>query len=263
MLLFGFHYGRLPLAELHQLSVKERSAHELGKLTRLLAVNASAAREHIQEYSQDVMKLQQGVNGTLNSGYLGFQALASAYPEFSIPRRRAKGVMASRWWSYTNISGMFFPFFMEANVNIAMPHSAIPSTTMHELAHTIGFARENEAEFAGFLAGIAHPHPDFVYSAWLNAYIYASNALLRVDAVAFWEASAQLSEGVRRDLDARREFWSQFQGPVAEASVRINDAYLRSNMQVDGIRSYGAVVDLLLAYFEDELQHFTDPEATS
>ena len=34
----------------------------------------------------------------------------------------------------------------------------------------------------------------------------------------------------------------------------MNDAYLKANGQKNGLRSYGRMVDLLLAYYRDELQ---------
>lgn len=248
MLLFGFHYSRLPLADQLQLDIRERPVEELAELSHMLAVRLNKARELVEEDENGVMRLREGIQGTLRTGYIGFQMVGREHPPLHSPRRRAKGVLASHWWSYTQISGMFFPFFMEANVNIAMPEPGIASTTMHELAHLLGFAREYEAEFAGFLAGLAHPNPDFVYSALLKAYIYSINALGPYDARAFVEVNNLLSDGVRRDMDAQRQFWRQFAGPVGGFSSRVNDAYLRSNMQVEGVRSYGTVVDLLLAW---------------
>ena len=44
-----------------------------------------------------------------------------------------------------------------------------------------------------------------------------------------------------------------FEGRVAEASARLNDKYLRANRQKDGVRSYGRMVDLMLAYYKDQL----------
>ena len=41
--------------------------------------------------------------------------------------------------------------------------------------------------------------------------------------------------------------WAQYEGPVQEASNAANDAYLKANNQSDGMRSYGRMVDLLLA----------------
>ena len=52
---------------------------------------------------------------------------------------------------------------------------------------------------------------------------------------------------MQRDLAERAEHWAQYEGPVQEASNAANDAYLKANNQSDGMRSYGRMVDLLLA----------------
>lgn len=52
---------------------------------------------------------------------------------------------------------------------------------------------------------------------------------------------------MKADRRARSEYLRQFEGPVAEMSNAANNAYLKANQQQDGTRSYGRMVDLLLA----------------
>ena len=52
---------------------------------------------------------------------------------------------------------------------------------------------------------------------------------------------------MRRDLAQRAEHWAQYEGPLQDVSNAANDAYLKANNQADGMRSYGRMVDLLLA----------------
>ena len=56
-----------------------------------------------------------------------------------------------------------------------------------------------------------------------------------------------LSDGVQRDLAANNAYWDQFEGPIAQISSQVNDSYLKANQQEDGVKSYGKMVDLLLA----------------
>ena len=70
------------------------------------------------------------------------------------------------------------------------------------------------------------------------------SALHSVDPEAFTALMAQASDGVKRDLGAYNAYWQQFEGRVQEISSSVNNAYLQSNLQEDGVKSYGRVVDL-------------------
>ena len=62
------------------------------------------------------------------------------------------------------------------------------------------------------------------------------------------------SDALRRDIRSNNAYWKRYETPVSEVSDRVNDAYLKANGQENGLRSYGRMVDLLLAYYRDELQ---------
>lgn len=51
-----------------------------------------------------------------------------------------------------------------------------------------------------------------------------------------------------KDLQANNSFWDKYDGITAEVADRVNDIYLKANRQIDGVKSYGKVVDLMLGY---------------
>ena len=150
---------------------------------------------------------------------------------------------------FTGITGVYFPFTGEANVNIAIPDLLLPATTLHEMAHQRGIAPEDEANFLAFAVGRLHPDIDFQYSSTVLALIHAMNALNAQDAELATTLRSQYSEAVNRDLAAYRQFWKTYEGKTNEVADRVNDTYLKSNRQEEGIRSYGKMVDLLLGYY--------------
>jgi hypothetical protein len=109
-------------------------------------------------------------------------------------------------------------------------------------------APEDEAGFSAYLACIEAEDPGLRYSAALNGYIYASNALYRLSPELSSAVSSQANENLRRDIRALNEYLRQFEGPAQQAGNKINDVYLKSNNQPAGVRSYGDMVDLLIAY---------------
>lgn len=249
MLLHGFNYARLPIAQSFSFPARERTSGELKETAIWLIRKTNEVRALCSEDEQDVFVLKKGIKGTLKTVHEAYRAASSEYPLLSGPSIRPKGVWLSHYWSYTGIAGMYMPFFVESNVNIDMPQHAIPNTALHEIAHTRGFAREDEANFLAFLTGIYSEDPDITYSALYAATIHALNALSGADPDAYADASAQISQAVRRDMQAAHQYWKQFEGPVRETSTRVNDAYLQANLQEDGVRSYGRMVDLVLAWY--------------
>lgn len=78
----------------------------------------------------------------------GYKALDDRYSFLWGTVNRGKPVKLSHWWSYTQITGMYFPFFAEGNINVDQPDCDIPVTAAHELAHTRGFAGRTNAIFS-------------------------------------------------------------------------------------------------------------------
>ena len=247
ILLWGLNYYRQPLAVTLQLEVQPTAVAELADLCAELIARTNAARQLVAEDGQQVMMLNGGKWRALSRAELGYEELAKQLPLASGRFGAPKGVYLSHWWSYTGTAGMYSPFTGEANVNMAMPDLNIPVVACHEMAHQRGFAREDEANYLAYLACTHHPDLEFQYSGLMMALSQAMQALRRSDPDTFAALRAEYAPGIIRDLRANQAYWQAFTGPVEQLSERMNDAYLKSNRQADGVQSYGRMVDLLLA----------------
>lgn len=250
MLMHGFNFFRLPVSTLLDLDTSQKTPELLQQLCIDLAKKATLERENLSENAEGCTILSQSLNNTLKKAGDGYKEIDDRYKFLKGAVTRAKPVRLSHWWSYTGISGMYMPFFAEANVNIDQPDSAIPATAAHELAHTRGFAREDECNFFACLSCFHHPSADYRYSGTLMAYIYCSNALYSYDEELLETAREQCSEGVIRDINERNQYWKQFEGKVQKTSEKINDSFIQSHGVEDGVLSYNRIVELLLAYYE-------------
>jgi hypothetical protein len=248
-LLWGLNYNRLSFADISGLPLEPAGPEELRELAQSLVLRANVLREEVEEDGAGVMTLDTDIRGAFARAELGYRQAALIYPALGGRYGPPKSVFLSPYWSYTGISGMYFPFTGEANINTDMPPLLLPATALHEMAHQRGFAREDEANFLAYLACSLHPHRDFQYSGTVLALVNTMNALYRADLNAYKEVRAQYSDGLNRDLKNWSEYWQRFAGPVEKASERVNDAYLKANRQEDGVRSYGRMIDLLLALF--------------
>ena len=250
MLLHGANFYRLSAAELLDIDPAVQSPETLLAVCVELAEHASAERALVSEDADGCMVLTDGVQAALRQADDGYRALDDDYPVLWGGVWRAKPVLLSHWWSYTGIAGMYFPLLAEANVNTDMPDSEIPATAAHELAHTRGFAREDECNFFAYLACIQNDSADIRYSGYLLAYVYCSNALYDYSPAMWEEAAAHLSDGVRRDLAQRSAYWRSFEGEVQQASTSVNNAFIQAQGDEDGVLSYDRVVGLIVGYHE-------------
>ncbi len=246
----GINYNRYSFAQTSGLTVKPSSKTELTALCNELAQDVNTLRKNVKTDEHSVMKLSEPtLNDTAKEARASYDKIGADYPLLRAGYGAPKAVFGSRLMSYGNITGIIFPFTFEANVNTDVPSYSIPVTMCHELSHLRGYMREDEANFIGYLVCEKSSSADFKYSGKLFAFIYASNALFDTDNNAASQVFSKLSDGVRRDLDANSAYWKQFEGPVAEVSNSVNNSYLQANHQEDGIKSYGRMVDLLLAEY--------------
>jgi hypothetical protein len=252
--MWGLNYHRLPFEEIVGLDMQDVKPEELEALSRYLVDRANELRELVEENSDGIMILPDGVNGGLKRADLGYKAASVLYPELGGKYGRPKGVMLSKVMSYQGIGGVYFPFTAEANVNISGPHFMIPATALHEMAHQRGFARENEANYIAYITAAMHPDYDFQYSGTMLALIHTMGALRRLDSPKATEIRQQYSPGVLRDLEDWNKHLAEYEGIINRVSNAINNKYLQVNAQTDGVLSYNRMVHLLVAHYRGELK---------
>ncbi len=178
-----------------------------------------------------------------------FEAVSDEYSFMPRLNSRIKPVMLSEAMSYTHITGIYTFFTGEVNVNVAFPDYTLPFTAAHELSHQRGVARENEANFMAFLACSKSTDSYIRYCAYVNLYEYVSNALYIADYTLYMKAWAKLPDCVKGELVAYSEFMDTYRDSTAsEVSGAINDTFLKLH-GTEGMKSYGMVVDLAVAYF--------------
>ncbi len=244
------NYGREPFASRAGLTMKASSHQELVRLCQLLIEDAA-------ELSPQVARDEEGLF-TLDGTDVKAQSidamkkLGKQYPELSGYYPTPKPILFSKGMSYLNLTGIFSAFTIEANYNRDVIDYVIPYTICHELAHLKGFIKEEEAGFISYLACKDADSPALAYSGTLNALKYALNALYadstEEEYLAVYET---IPLSVRRDYRANYLYWQQFQGKITDIATAANDTYLKANAQADGVKSYGRIVDLLLAFYSN------------
>lgn len=256
-ILAGLNYYRYPFSSYSNLEIQNSNVEELYSLTKSLAESAKELRAQItQTDEKGVFELSMNHYELAKIVARAYNTLAEDYPILEGSYGSPKPVFLSELMSSTEITGLFFPFTMEANVNVDVPDYTIPFTMMHELAHLRGFMREDEANFLAYLAGMKSDNIELRYSSTMAALVTSGNALYKQNHDLYFKIRDQLSEGVIEDIRANSEYWEKYDDTVISTlSDNINNTYLKANNQTDGVKSYGRMLDLLLAMYRKEQEN--------
>ncbi len=247
----GINYHRLTFTEVSGFELKDSSTQELYELCLDLTDEVNALRAELDEDSNGVSETSLTYESLATKCKEAYDTLESTYPTLVSGYSITKPVHFSDIMSYSGITGVFFPFTYEANVNVAVPQYSLPSTMCHELTHLRGYMREDEANFIAYLACKASDEPFIKYSGYMLALTYSLNRLHGDSSEMYYDVYDRISDDVKTDLRYSNSYWASHEGIVEEISDKVNDVYLKVNMQDDGVKSYGRMVDLLLAEYKN------------
>jgi len=245
VLLWSLNYSRLPYADIASLPVQPSSAEELAGLAASLVERVNTLRKTVTIPERTMETRLE----TLKMVPAAYKAAAEEAPWLAGSYGPPKPALLSWFLATGQITGIFLPFTLEAHVNTYETMSMLPATACHEAAHQHGFAREDEANFVAYYVCTRSGNEYFEYSGALSALMYVMSSLHSASPERYAEIREQYSDAVVSDLREYYENWEPFEGPVSEMQDKVNDAYLKSNGLEDGVRSYGRMVDLLLAEY--------------
>ena len=222
-------------------NVTQDSVFDAGKLL-ISYIDESIDNVKFDENDFSVMPYDYG---ELNKKiYKGYSEIFDSMPKVL----SLKKVALSEKWTYTHTSGIYVPFTGESNVNTNYPDYIEAYTAAHEIAHQLGVASEDEANFYAFLACVNSGDDYLKYSASLNMFEYLIEDLSRERAI---KLASYVDERVMKEYIAYNKFFEKYDNnKIAEVSNAVNDMYLKSQGEADGIRTYSKVSALFTAYCE-------------
>ena len=249
-LFWGLNYYREPLYKNLKFETTSYSNEELVNLTKFLITKLNQSHLAITKSDTTSVIVPYSNKDIYFLAKKGYKKLANTNSLFTYKYGRAKNSLISIFQSYNGTSGYLNPFTGEAHVNSMIPKTILPTTTTHEMAHQIGFAAENEANFIGFLAALNTEDLYFKYSAYRMATRYAIFELYKRDKEIFDTLYKTLNKGILIDFKSSSDFWNSYKNPFEPIVKKGYNAYLKSNNQVKGINSYNYVVDLLISHYK-------------
>ena len=247
--LWGLNHFGPSLAEQLDMNVTEYSQSELEQAAAYYTQMASQYSTQVSRDSDGNVILSDfsTLSSQAREGYL---AISDTYPLFSEPAPRVKRLLTGKGFSYMGLTGIYIAFTAEPCVNADSFGVDLPFTMCHELAHGMTVAAEEDANYCAFLACENHSSPEFRYSGYYSAFVYCYNALYRADPSAATALWGMASDELAKDCGRANRHYEQYDGSVQEAAQKVNDAYLKAFSEEEGVQSYGAVVDYLIAHYE-------------
>ena len=243
-LLWGLNYNRVGIARQAGIRPGQYSTAELDSLVQLL----SKRMEDNRTISLPERQPLQHKRTLFKKAFSAYQQPGKRALFLKYGGQSVKPSLYSYLGNYLGFTGYYNPFTGEAQVNTTVPVFVQPFTTCHEIGHQLGYARENEANMAGFLTASKSESPAFRYSAYFDLYLYAIRDLNLRDSALAQLRMNQLPAGVKEDIIALRKFNQEHVGLLEPLVRTLYAQYLRANQQPSGLLSYNQVVALVIAY---------------
>ncbi len=243
---WGINYNRKGIAWQLGLKTERYDTEELKEINCLLLQKINDSKAALVRSHEPYPTNKELVRSVTTA----YKALAVQYPYLSYDPVSFKPSMWGWVGNYAGFSGYYNPFTGEAQLNTTIPKFLQPYTACHEAAHQLGYAKEMEANFVGYLAAAASPDTLFHYSVYLDLFNYANRNLYFTDSVSAKLYRKELSPGVVKDLKEWITFSRKHRNPV-EPFIRWGyGLFLQSNQQPQGILSYDEVTGFVIAYYK-------------
>ncbi len=242
--LWGLNYDRRGIADQLQLQVKPYSTEDLAHLLTLVCNRLNT-----------LDSLQVLDTARFGSHRVLFAEAVRAYDSLALQQREfvyhAPSVKSSLYGylnDYLGFGGYYNPFTGEAQVNTTLPVLEQPFTACHEMGHQLGYAKENEANFSGYLSARSSSDPAFRFSVYADLYLYAARELYLRDSNLVRPLRDHLHPFVRRYFRQVRQFDRKYENPFEPVVRGLYGNYLRANRQPQGLMTYNEVIAWMIAY---------------
>lgn len=245
-LFWGINYNRLGIASQLQLKMDKYKPEDLKMINGMLVEKVNAAKQ--------AMVNQQVQYPSKKQLFLKVQdAYKEAEKIYPFLKYQPVSMKPSVWsWvgNYMGFTGYYNPFTGEAQVNTLVPKFLQPFTSCHEVAHQLGYAKEMEANFVGYLSATASKDSLLHYSVYLDLFMYSNRNLFATDSVAAKVYRDKLAPAVIDDLKTWRDFYKRYKNPVEPVFRWVYGKYLEGNQQPQGVLSYDEVTGFIIAYYK-------------
>ncbi len=245
-LFWGINYNRMGIASQLQLKMDKYKPEDLQLINGLLVEKVNASKQALVNQNFQYPSKKQLFSKVQEA----YKEAEKIYPFLQYHPVSLKPSIWSWVGNYMGFTGYYNPFTGEAQVNTLVPEFLQPFTSCHEVAHQLGYAKEMEANFVGYLSATASNDSSLLYSVYLDLFVYSNRNLFATDSVAAKSFREKLSPAVIDDLKEWRAFYKRHKNPLEPVFRWIYGKYLEGNQQPQGVLSYDEVTGFIIAYYK-------------
>ena len=253
-LIWGLNYQKMDPSQDFKLRVPlSYSEGQMDSLSLSLINNLNSTRAKMGNFNQNLLQF----DSILNQNRGEFAKNAQKWPFIKYQNTSVKIAAFPSWGDYIGYTAFYQPITGEAIIRGDLPKLTMPFTMSHEIAHQLGYASEEQANFIAYVIGIESDQPIFNYSTQLQLFTYAQYAHLNFIAKrGDFELYKQVIERNRKLLSPQviadrrkiKNFFLQKQDLQIQGASEMYNQFLIWNKQEKGIDSYNDVLLWVLAY---------------
>ena len=253
-LLWGMNYHRQPITWKLDIA-RDYKLEELVELTEFMIKKTNQYQKELTGDTLSPVHIPYSKKEIFVKSEEAYAKFSKQYPDFGYRHRSLKSSIYSVPLTFMGYGGYLNPFTNEAQVNGITPKFRLPTVSCHEIGHQLGYSAEGGTNFIGYMVTSQSEDPYFKYSAYNHALGYCLTDLFYKDEEAYNELVETINLGVKENFNELRDFWEKYENPMEPIFKSVFNTFLKVNNQKDGIKSYNAVVGLIINYRK---QHFQE-----
>lgn len=245
---WGLNYYRTPFYQRIGMKSLDYTQVELIETTQIHIKKLNAIHHIIEQNDSIAIQVPYKRLDMYKIASTHYKTLTIDSIDLHFKTKSIKSSLLSKTLSYMGFSGYLNPFTGESQVNKKIPKTNFPATTCHEMAHQLGYASEDEANYIGYLACVTSDDIYFRYSGELLAVQHLLYSIAKEDKDIYKEHYEKLHVGIRLNIQQNRDFWDSYHNPFEPYFKKFYDLFLKANSQKEGIESYNGMVGYLVRY---------------
>lgn len=199
----------------------------------------------LNDYNEISTHFERNEDGTIVSPYTfeeinnllidEYKKLDTSY--FSEFTPKAKKLTFSGIFSELHITGVFFAPSGEANINTDLHPVELPHTMAHEIAHSKGIFREDDANLVAMYVTLTSENEFLRYSSYYHNFSSLLRIYSQTNYEKYLEKYSLLNDDIIKEYRAINKYWNDHNF-LSKVGQFFNDIYLKLNGNSNGVKDY-------------------------